>query len=47
MHMGSDLPLVTAAAKESFELGLTVGLIIGIPIALWVGYKLARKLKLF
>lgn len=38
--------LSTLAARTPFEMGLIVGVIVGIPIALWVGYKLARKLDL-
>ena len=38
---------LAASASESFGLGFKVGLILGIPIALWVGYKLAKKLNLF
>jgi hypothetical protein len=39
--------LSVLAARTPFELGFIVGAILGVPIAIWVGYKLARKLDLF
>ena len=43
----ATLFLVIASAREHFDLGFKVGLVIGIPIAAYVGYKLAKKLDLF
>ena len=39
--------LFIASAGEAFGLGFKVGLVIGIPIAAYIGYKLAKKLDLF
>lgn len=50
MSTDMNLPattLSTLATRTPFEKGLIIGVIVGIPIAIWVGYKLARKLDLF
>jgi len=43
----AQVSLFIGSASESFGAGFKVGLIIGIPIAAYIGYKLAKKLDLF
>ncbi len=41
------MELCLALGSSSFDQGVAIGSVLGIPISLWVGYKLARKLGLF
>jgi hypothetical protein len=47
MTTAPTLFAIASSAGDSFSLGFKIGVFIGVPIAAYVGYKLAKKLDLF